>query len=63
MEVLSVIGIIVLLVVCFVAFGLLGWGLKALGVVYDFLKEGCSTSLGCLFWVFIVLILLIGLAM
>lgn len=62
MEILSVIGIIILLIVCFVAFGLLGWVLKALGVVFDFLQEGCSTSFGCLFWVFIILFPLIGLA-
>ena len=40
MEILSVIGIIILLIVCFVAFGLLGWGLKALGWVFEFLQEG-----------------------
>ena len=62
MEILSVIGIIILLIVCFVAFGLLGWGLKALGWVFEFLQEGCSTSFGCLFWVFIIPFPLIGLA-
>lgn len=62
MEILSVIGIRILLIVCFVAFGLLGWVLKALGWVFEFLQEGCSTSFGCLFWVFIILFPLIGLA-
>ena len=62
MEILSVIGIIILIIVCFVAFGLLGWGLKALRWVFEFLQEGCSTSFGCLFWVFIILFPLIGLA-
>ena len=63
MEILSVIGIIILLIVCFVAFGLLGWGLNALGWVFEFLQEGCSTSFGCLFWVFVAILILIGLAM
>ena len=63
MEILLVIGIIILLIVCFVAFGLLGWGLNALGVVFDFLQKGCSTSFGCLFWVFVANLILIGLAM
>lgn len=63
MEILSVIGIRILLIVCFVAFGLLGWGLKALGWVFEFLQEGCSTSFGCLFWVFVAILILIGLAM
>ena len=60
MDVLTVIGIIVLIILAFVCFGLLGWVLKAFGWVFDFLQEGCSTSLGCLFWVFIVLFLLLG---
>ena len=63
MEILSVIGIRILLIVCFVAFGLLGWGLKALRWVFEFLQEGCSTSFGCLFWVFVAILILIGLAM
>lgn len=63
MEVLTIIGIIVLIILAFVFFGLLGWVLKAFGWVLDFLMEGCSTSLGCLFWVFIIIFLLIGLAM
>ena len=37
MEILSVIGIRILLIVCYVAFGLLGWGLNALGWVFEFL--------------------------
>ena len=63
MEILSVIGIIILLIVCSVAFGLLGWVLKALDVVFDFLQEGCSTSFDRLFWVFVAILILIGLAM
>jgi hypothetical protein len=62
MEILTIIGIIVFIILAFVFFGLLGWVLKALGVVFDILQEGCSTSFGCLFWVFIIIFLLIGLA-
>lgn len=60
MEILSA---VILLVVAFFVLGLLGWGLKALGWVFDFLKEGCFTSMGCIFWVLIILFLLIGLMM
>jgi hypothetical protein len=60
---MEVIGIILLLILAFVFFGLAGWVLKALGVVFDFLQEGCSTSFGCLFWVFVAILILIGLAM
>ena len=59
---MEIVGIIVLVILAFVFFGLAGWVLKAFGWVFDFLQEGCSTSFGCLFWVFIALILLIGLA-
>lgn len=60
MEILSVIGIIILLIVCFVAFGLLGWVLKILGWVADFLGEGCSTSWGCLIWVIAIVVCLVA---
>ena len=59
---MEIIGIILLLIVAFVVFGLLGWMLKVGGYVFDFLKEGCSSSLGCLVWVVIIIILLLGLA-
>jgi hypothetical protein len=58
---MEIICIIILLIIAFVVFGLMGWGLKILGWVCDFLWEGCSTSIGCLFWVFIILFLIIGL--
>ena len=60
---MEAIGIILLLILAFVFLGLLGWGLKALRWVFEFLQEGCSTSFGCLFWVFMAFLLLIGLAM
>lgn len=58
---MEIIGIIIIVIIAFVVFGMLGWGLKALEWVFDFLQEGCSNSIGCLFWVLIILFLLIGL--
>ena len=60
---MEVIGIILLLIIAFVVFGLLGWGLKVIGWVFDFLWEGCTTSFGCLFWVVIILLFIVGLAL
>ena len=60
---MEVVGIILLLIFAFVFLGLLGWGLKALGWVFEFLQEGCSTSFGCLFWLLVAIAILIGLAM
>lgn len=59
---MEVVGIILLIILAFVFFGLAGWVLKGLGVVFEFLQEGCSTSFGCLFWVFIAIVMLLGLA-
>lgn len=59
---MEIVGIILLIIVACVFFGLFGWVLKAFGWVFEFLQEGCSTSFGCLFWVVIILILLIGLS-
>ena len=47
----------------FAVLGLLGWVLKGLGVVFEFLWDGCSTSMGCLFWVILGFLLLAGLAL
>ena len=60
---MEVVGIILLLIIAFVVLGLLGWGLKGIGVIFDFLWEGCTTSIGCLFWVVIILLLIVGLAL
>ncbi len=60
---MEVIGIILLLIIAFVVLGLLGWGLKGIGVIFDFLWEGCTTSFGCLFWVVIILLFIVGLAL
>ena len=57
---MEVIGIIVLIILALVFFGLLGWVLKTFGWVFDFLMEGCSTSFGCLFWVLVAIVLLLG---
>lgn len=58
---MEIIGIIILIIIGFVVFGLLGWVLKGFGVAFDFLWEGCTTSFGCLFWVIVIAVLLLGL--
>lgn len=59
---MEAIGILLLLILAFVFLGLLGWGLKALGWVFEFLWEGCTTSFGCLFWVVIILLFIVAMA-
>ena len=60
---MEVIGIILLLIIAFIVLGLLGWGLKGIGVIFDFLWEGCTTSFGCLFWVVIILLFIVAMAL
>ena len=60
---MELVGIIILLIIAFIVLGLLGWGLKGIGVIFDFLWEGCTTSIGCLFWVVIILLFIVGLAL
>ena len=59
---MEAIGIILLLIIAFIVLGLLGWGLKGIGVIFDFLWEGCTTSFGCLFWVVIILLFIVAMA-
>ena len=61
MTILTIIGIVVLIILLFVGGGLLGWVIKGLEVVFNFLSEGCSHTLGCLFWIFIGFCVLIAL--
>lgn len=59
---MEIVGIILLLIIAFIVLGLLGWGLKGIGVIFDFLWEGCTTSFGCLFWVVIILLFILAMA-
>lgn len=61
MEILIFIGLLLLLVLLFVCGGLLGWLLKGIELIFNFLAQGCSNTMGCLFWLFVVFVLLVGL--
>ena len=53
-------GIIALIIIALLAFSLVGWGLKILGWIFDFLGEGCSTSWGCLMWIIAIVIVVMA---
>ena len=57
---MGIIGIILVLFFIYVLCSLLGWGAKLLDVVFDFLAEGCSSSVGCFFWIFILIVFLMA---
>ena len=56
---LTVIGIILLGLIVFVAAGLFGWLLELLKYIFQFLWLGITKSVGCLFWIFVILCVLI----
>ena len=60
MEAIGLIAIIILVVlIC----SLLGWGVKLLGFAGKIIGEGCSSFGNCLFWIFVILLALVALAM
>ena len=62
MEILTVIGVIVLIVVIFVVGGLLGWGLKGIGEIFSFLSEGWNSCWSVIAWIILIVIFLMALA-
>ena len=59
---MEAIGIIFLGILLLIIFGIGGWILKLIGYFIEFLFDGCLNGLGCLFWIFIVIILILSLA-
>lgn len=57
MAILIIIGILIL----FVAGGMFGWMIKGIEIILSFLGEGWSSIFGCLFWAFVIFVLLVGL--
>jgi hypothetical protein len=61
MEVLAIIGILLILLAIFTGGGILGWILRGIQGIFSLLAEGWSNIFGCLFWVFIIILVLVGL--
>lgn len=61
MEILTIIGLIALIILLFVGGSLLGWVIKGLEVVFSFLWDGCSSTLGYIFWVIAGIIVMLAL--
>ena len=63
MEVLTVIGIIVLILAIFTGGGILGWILKGLGTVFEFLLSGWGSCLRVIGWIIIISLFILALAL
>lgn len=57
---LVILGIILIITLLFIGGGLFGWLLEIVNVIFDLLWKGCGSTMGCLFWVFVGFVLLIG---
>ena len=62
MEVLTIIGVIVLIIIIFTGGGLFGWLLKGFGTIFEFLLEGWGSCLRVIVWIILIIILILALA-
>jgi hypothetical protein len=63
MEILTIIGILVLILIIFTGGGILGWLLKGIGSVFELLLEGWGSCLRVVAWIVLILFLLLALAL
>lgn len=59
MTILYIIGVILLLCLLFVGWGIFGWILRAFGAVFEVLFEGAGTSCGCIVYILVGLFLIV----
>ena len=63
MEVLAIIGIIIVGLAIFTGGGILGWLLKGLGAIFEFLLEGWGSCLRVIAWIVLILLFLLALVL
>ena len=63
MEILAIFGLLAIIAVVFTGGGLLGWALKGMGSIFEFLSKGWGSCLRVIFWIFVILFLLIAMGL
>ena len=63
MEILTILGIVVVIILIFVCGGILGWIFKGIGSVFDFLSDGWGSCLKVVGWIILILLLLLALVL
>ena len=58
MNNMELIGLIFLGIILFVVLGVFGWLTSIFGVIIEWLFDGCLNSIGCLFWIVLIILLL-----
>jgi hypothetical protein len=63
MELLTIIGLIVLLLIIFTGGGLLGWVFHGLGAIFELLLEGWGSCLRVIVWIILIILFLLVLVL
>jgi len=63
MEVLTIIGVIVLIIIIFTGGGILGWLFKGIGAIFEFLLEGWGSCLRVIVWIILIMLFLLAIAL
>ena len=63
MEVLTIIGVIVLIIIIFTGGGILGWLFKGLVAIFEFLLEGWGSCLRVIVWIILIMLFLLAIAL
>ena len=58
---MEVVGCIILGIIIFTILGIGGWLLEIVKYVFEFLLDGFFKSLGCLFWVIVIILIIMNL--
>lgn len=63
MEILTIIGLIVLVLIVFTGGGILGWIFKGIGSIFELLLDGWGSCLRVILWIIIIFCLLVVLCL
>ena len=63
MEILTIIGLIVLVLIVFTGGGILGWVFKGIGSIFELLLDGWGSCLRVIAWIILILLFLLVLAL
>lgn len=63
MEILTIIGLIVLVLIVFTGGGILGWVFKGIGGIFELLFDGWGSCLRVIAWIILILLFLLALAL
>jgi hypothetical protein len=63
MEIITIIGVIVLIIIIFTGGGILGWIIKGIGSIFELLLDGWGSCLRVIAWIILIFLFLLALAL